>query len=95
MGARQTLAPYVIISIPTNKGSFMKRYRIEIYDANKFNDLTIYSDVNVDREYLSEIVFSNLKNFYGRVNAYVYDTQKKKKTNALFLDESIVNGINK
>ena len=73
----------------------MKRYRIEIYDANKFNDLTIYSDVNVDREYLSEMVFSNIKKFYGRVNAYVYDTQKKKKTNALFLDESIVNGINK
>ena len=49
------------------------RYRIEIYDANKLNDVTIYSDQGVDRDYLNELVFSNLRKFHGRVNAYVYE----------------------
>jgi hypothetical protein len=66
------------------------RYRVEIYDANKFNDVTIYSDSGVDKEYLTELVFSNLRKFSGRVNAYVYDNVKKKKTTAMFLDESTV-----
>jgi hypothetical protein len=66
------------------------RFRIEIYDANKLNDLTIYSEQGVDKEYLTEIVFSNLRRFNGRVNAYVFDNQKKIKTTAMFLDESIV-----
>jgi hypothetical protein len=67
------------------------RYRVEIYDANKFNDVTIYSDSGVDKEYLTELVFSNLRKFSGRVNAYVFDNVKKKKTTAMFLDESVVN----
>jgi len=66
------------------------RFRIEIYDANKLNDLTIYSEQGVDKEYLTEIVFSNLRRFSGKVNAYVFDNQKKKKTTALFLDEVVV-----
>jgi hypothetical protein len=66
------------------------RYRVEIYDANKFNDVTIYSDSGVDKEYLTELVFSNLRKFSGRVNAYVFDNVKKKKTTAMFLDESTV-----
>ena len=66
------------------------RFRIEIYDANKLNDLTIYSEQGVDKEYLTEIVFSNLRRFSGKVNAYVFDNQKKIKTTAMFLDESIV-----
>ncbi len=66
-------------------------YRVEIYDANKSNDVTIYSDQGVDREYLNELVFSNLRKFHGRVNAYVYDNVKKKKVTAMFLDESITN----
>jgi hypothetical protein len=67
------------------------RYRVEIYDANKMNDVTIYSDSGVDKEYLTELVFSNLRKFSGKVNAYVFDNVKKKKTTAMFLDESVVN----
>ena len=66
------------------------RFRVEIYDANKSNDITIYSDQGVDKEYLTELVFSNIKNFSGKINAYVFDMQKKKKTTAMFLDESTV-----
>ena len=61
------------------------RFRIEIYDEVKENDLTLYSETGVDKEYLSEIVFSNLNRFCGNVRAFVYDNQKKKKTTALFL----------
>jgi len=67
------------------------RFRIEIYDANKANDLTLYSEQGVDREYLNELVFSNIRRFNGRVNAYVFDNQKKKKVTAMFLDETIAN----
>jgi hypothetical protein len=66
------------------------RYRVEIYDANKLNDVTIYSDSGVDKEYLTELVFSNLRKFSGKVNAYVFDNVKKKKTTAMFLNEDIV-----
>ena len=66
------------------------RFRVEIYDANKLNDLTIYSDQGVDKEYLTELVISNIKQFSGRVNAYVYDAQKKVKTTAMFFDEDVV-----
>ena len=61
------------------------RYRVEIYDANKANDVTIYSEQGVDRDYLTELVFSNLRRFNGTVRAYVYDNLKKKKTTALLL----------
>ena len=67
------------------------RFRVEIYDSNKLNDLTIYSDQGVDKDYLTEMVFSNLSRFNGNVKAYVYDELKKIKTVALFLPESIVN----
>ena len=66
------------------------RFRVEIYDANKANDLTIYSEQGVDKEYLTELVFSNIRNFSGKINAYVFDNVKKKKTTAMFLDESTV-----
>ena len=66
------------------------RYRIEIYDANKMNDVTIYSDSGVDKDYLTELVFSNLRKFSGRINAYVFDNVRKKKTTAMFLDEAVV-----
>jgi len=68
----------------------MARFRIEIYDANKANDITIYSDQGVDKEYLTELVFSNIRNFSGKINAYVFDNVKKKKTTAMFLDEDTV-----
>jgi hypothetical protein len=61
------------------------RYRVEIYDENKLNDLTIYSEQGVDKEYLTELVFSNLRRFNGTIRAYVYDNLKKKKTTALLL----------
>ena len=67
------------------------RYRVEIYDANKLNDVTIYSEQGVDKEYLTELVFSNIRNFSGTINAYVFDNVKKKKITAMFLDETIVN----
>ena len=70
------------------------RYRVEIYDENKANDLTIYSEQGVDKEYLTELVYSNLRKFNGKVNAYVFDNVKKKKTTAMFLDEETVNKYN-
>lgn len=61
------------------------RFRIEIYDANKANDVTLYSEQGVDKEYLTEMVFSNLSKFYGQVNAYVFDNVKNKKSLQCFL----------
>ena len=66
------------------------RFRIEIYDENKLNDLTLYSEQGVDKEYLTELVFSNLSQFSGRVKAYVYDELKKKKTVALLINQETV-----
>ena len=54
------------------------------------NDTTIFSEQGVDKEYLTELVFSNIRKFSGKVNAYVVDTQKKKKTTAMFLNEETV-----
>ena len=70
------------------------RFRIEIYDANKAHDLTIYSETGVDKEYLTELVISNLRKVQGKVSAYVFDNVKKKKTTAMFLDEVVVNKLN-
>ena len=70
---------------------FMRnRFRIEIYDENKLNDLTLYSEQGIDKEYLTELVFSNLSQFSGRVKAYVYDELKKKKTVALLINQETV-----
>jgi hypothetical protein len=66
------------------------RFRVEIYDENKSNDLTIYSEQGVDKEYLTELVFSNLRRFQGNIKAYVFDSVKKKKTTAMFLPMDIV-----
>ena len=67
------------------------RYRIEIYDEVKSNDLTLFSDDGIDKEHLTEIVFSNISNFSGNVRAFVYDKQKKRKTVELFLPMATVN----
>ena len=72
----------------------MARFRVEIYDANKANDVTIYSEQGVDKEHLTELVFSNIRRFNGKVNAYVFDMQKKKKTTAMFLNEDTVAKLN-
>jgi hypothetical protein len=71
------------------------RYRIEIFDENKNNDITIYSDKNIDREYLYEIVFSNIANFAGNIRGYVFDNLKKRKLVAVYLPMEIVNKYNK
>jgi hypothetical protein len=70
------------------------RFRIEIYDDVKSHDLTLYSEQGVDKEHLTEIVFSNIRRFNGKIRAYVYDSVKKKKTTAMFLDEDIVRFAN-
>ena len=77
-------------------------YRVEIYDDVKAHDLTIYSDEKVDREDLTHLVYSNLKNFTGKIRAYTVDVETKKKVAAMFLNEEIVsfaksktNGIKK
>jgi hypothetical protein len=70
------------------------RFRVEIYDANKLNDLTIYSEQGIDKDYLSELVFGNIRQFAGNVRAYVYDTKKKKKTLAIYLPMETVNKYN-
>ncbi len=67
------------------------RYRVEIYDEVKQNDLTLFSDDGIDKDHLTELVFSNLNQFSGNVRAFVYDKQKKKKTVALFLPMATVN----
>jgi hypothetical protein len=66
------------------------RYRVEIFDEVKENDLTIYSDEGVNKEYLTELVFSNLRRFSGNVRAYVFDNLKKKKTTALYLPMEVI-----
>ena len=80
--------------VPTNKGNKMRnRYRIEIYDDIKANDVTMYSDQGVDKDLLTEYVFSNLTKFSSTIHAYVFDTQKKKKTTAMFLPMETVQKI--
>lgn len=69
------------------------RFRVEIYDENKLNDLTIYSEQGVDKEYLTELVFSHIRHFSGNIKAYVYDTVKKKKTTAMYMPMEIVTNV--
>ena len=69
------------------------RYRVEIFDENKLNDVTIHSEQGVDKEYLTELVFSNIRNFDGNIKAYVFDNLKKKKTTAMFLPMEIVTSV--
>jgi hypothetical protein len=69
------------------------RYRVEIYDANKAHDLTIYSANSYNREALTKLVKPNLSKFEGNVKAYVVDTQDNKKVFAAFFPEEIHNSI--
>ncbi len=66
------------------------RYRIEIYDEVKANDLTLYSEQGVDKQYLTELVFSNMRRFNGNIKAFVYDNLKKKKTTALMIPMDVI-----
>jgi hypothetical protein len=60
------------------------RFRIDIYDEVKANDIRIFSDEGLDKEGLAQLVWSNLNNFQGNVKAYVFDSQKNKKTLAVY-----------
>ena len=61
------------------------RYRVEIYDEVKTNDLTLYSDSYLTKEKLDKLVSKNLSRFVGNIRAYVFDTKKNKKVVAAFL----------
>ena len=63
------------------------RYRVEIYDANKKNDLTFYFNELLNRESLNKIVRKNLNKFQSNVKAYVYDTHENKKVLAMFFPQ--------
>jgi hypothetical protein len=69
------------------------RYRVEIYDANKAHDLTLWSANSYNRDALTKLVKTNLKKFQGNVKAYVVDTQENKKVFAAFFPEEIHNLI--
>lgn len=71
----------------------LNRFKIEMYDEVKANDLTIYSDEGYDNESLKELLFSNLKRFDGNVKAFVYDQKNKKKTSAAFYPMETVNFV--
>jgi hypothetical protein len=69
------------------------RFRVEIYDEVKQNDVTIYSEIGVDKEHLVELVYSNINKFDGNVKAFVYDMLKKQKTTAAFVPMEITQSI--
>jgi len=66
------------------------RYRVEIYDEVKANDLTLYFEQGVDKDYLTELAFSNMYRFEGNIRAYVYDNVKKRKTTCLMLNRDFL-----
>jgi len=69
------------------------RYRVEVYDANKDHDLTVYSANSFNRDALTKLVKTNLNKFQGNVKAYVFDMQDNKKVFAAFFPEEIHNSI--
>jgi hypothetical protein len=71
------------------------RFRIDIYDEVKANDIRIFSDEGLDKEGLAQLVWSNLNKFQGNVKAYVYDSQKKKKTIAVYYPMDVISKYRK
>jgi hypothetical protein len=71
-----------------------ERFRIELYDENKENDLTLISESGLDIDGLRAYAFSNLRRFNGTVKGYVFDNLKKKKIIAILLPEEIVQRVN-
>lgn len=69
------------------------RYRVEIYDANKAHDITLWSANSYNRDALTKLVKTNLNKFQGNVKAYIVDTQENKKVFAAFFPEEIHNLI--
>jgi hypothetical protein len=64
------------------------RYRVEIYDDVKSNDITIPMSNRINQEKLKELVRNNLHKFDGDIRAYQYDTKTNKKTVAMILPMS-------
>lgn len=72
----------------------MKRFKIEIFDEVKSNDLTLFYNDGIDREFLLEMMHLHLHKFQGNVKAFSYDLNKKKKTNAAYLPMELTQLIN-
>jgi len=81
------------VSLLTESNKMKNRFRVEIYDENKNNDVTIYSEQGVDKEYLTELVYSNIRGFDGNVRAYVYDNLRKKKVTAVYVPMEIISRL--
>lgn len=69
------------------------RFKVEIYDEVKDNDVTLYSESKIDREHLTELIYSNITSFDGNIRAFVYDTMKQEKTAAAFIPIEITQSI--
>jgi alpha-glucosidase (family GH31 glycosyl hydrolase) len=69
------------------------RYRIEIYDDIKSNDLTINTDTFTDIQGLRNYMHKNISKFSTKVRAYVYDNQENKKVLAAFLPMETVQAL--
>ena len=64
------------------------RYRLEIYDANKSHDLTLYFENGVNRNFIAKTIKENKNRFQGDVKSYVVDTTINKKVFAAFFPET-------
>lgn len=60
------------------------RYRIEIYDDIKSNDITIKTNSFTDIIGLRKYMKKNIHKFSSTVRAYVYDNKQNKKVVAAF-----------
>ncbi len=68
------------------------RYRVEIFDEIKDNDLTIYSDEGVNKEYLTELVFSNNRDF-SCLYFCILSNQKIFQNHVQFNDKISLDGV--
>lgn len=73
------------IHIPTNRKEIKMRYRVEIYDEVKSNDLTLHFDKFIKKEKLDQLVKKNVNRFVGNIKAYVFDTKRNVKVVASYL----------
>jgi hypothetical protein len=69
------------------------RYRVEIYDDIKSNDLTINTDRFIDIQSLRNYMYKNVNRFNTTIRAYVYDNTRKKKIVAGFLPMETVQAL--
>ena len=68
------------------------RYRVEIYDDVKSNDITIPMENRITIEKLKTLVKNKTHNFVGDIRAYQYDTKTNKKTCAMYLPAAMYKG---